>query len=172
MLYYIIYVMSQTFYIFRHGETFATKAGTGYGDQILTAGILEEGRPTIEKMARYLKNIPTDYNVSSEINRCKQTSEIVSKITGKQFVFDERLNEVYMETFQNVTDRLNSLLSEIKAQNYNRILICTHGAIIGTLLGFFTDQKFEEQDLFNFPPPGVLTIVKENQIEQINFNQV
>lgn len=164
--------MNQTFYIFRHGETFATKGGVGYGDKVLTAGILEEGIPTIKRMGEYLKTVETDYNVSSEINRCKQTAGIVSNITGKEFVLDKRLNEPYMESFQNVKDRLESFLQDIDGKNYHTILICTHGAIIGTLLGFFTTQFFAEENMYNFPLPGVLTIARGITIQQINFNQI
>lgn len=161
----------QTFYIFRHGETFASKNGTGYGDQVFTAPILEEGIPIIEAMGEYLKKIKTDYNVSSEIERCRQTVTIISRITGKEFIFDERLNEPFMESFQNISDRLTSLLDDIKKNKYHSILICTHGAIIGTLLGFFTKQQFAEENLYNYPPPGVLTIVKGTFIKQLNFNK-
>lgn len=144
--------MDKTFYIFRHGETFASKGGVGYGDKVFTAPILEEGIPTLERMGEYLKDKETDYNVSSVIERCKQTSGIISRITKKQFVFDKRLNEPFMESFENIKKRLSSLLGEIEEKNYKSILICTHGAIIGALLGFFTAQEFAEENLFSFPP--------------------
>jgi len=126
--------MSKIYYIFRHGLTYALQTSTSYGDSILTAPIIDEGREAIEKIGEYLKDKMTDFNVSSPIIRCKQTSGIVSKITGKEFVFDERLTEYNMESQTSLEDRLKSLLSEINEKDYEKIAICTHGAVISVLI--------------------------------------
>ena len=53
----------------RHGETFATKGNTGYGLQILSASILEEGKPIIVKQGVFLKGKDVDFCVASPVKR-------------------------------------------------------------------------------------------------------
>lgn len=163
--------MRQTFYIFRHGETFATKAGTGYGIRVFTAPILEEGIPTLEKMGVYLKDIHSDYNVSSQVKRCRQTVAIIGKESKKEFVFDKRLNEYFIESFGHFRNRIKSFLLEMEEKQYETILICTHGAVIAGLISLLTGKNFQPYNLFTYPEPGVLTIIKDKTTQQINFNE-
>lgn len=164
--------MPKTFYIFRHGTTYATKTATAYGDTILTASIMDEAKSAIERIGEFLKDKHTDFNVTSPIIRCAQTAEIISKITGKKFVFDNRLTEYTMESHESVDERINSLLLEIEKKDYKNITICTHGAIISILINriMSNSEGLRSYDLFHFPDPGVLVIIKDNNIEEINFN--
>lgn len=158
------------FYIFRHGETFATKASKGYGWRMFSASILNEGIPAIEKMGIYLKSVPSDFNASSHYRRCRQTVGIVSSVCGKGFVFDRRLNEYFLETFNNFHNRLKSFLDFVQKNEYGSVLICTHGACIAVLLKILRGQTPSKQDLFYYPRPGVLTIVEGKKIEEVDFN--
>lgn len=162
----------KTYYIFRHGETFATKAGTGYGFRVFSAPILPEAVAPIRKMGEYLKTIETDVHVSSAVLRCQQTAEIITKTSGKKFSFDKRLNEYFLETVGNLRKRLQSLLTELDKKNYQNIVICTHGACIAMLISILTarHEKPTAFNLFRFPPPGVLTIINANTVQEINFN--
>jgi broad specificity phosphatase PhoE len=162
--------MSKTYYIFRHGETFATKHIQDYGDLIETAEILDEGKPTIERMAEFLETVPTDYNVSSEFHRCRQTVGIVSEITGKQFVFDSRLNEFYKETFDEMKNRLKNFIDEMNASDYQTVLVCTHGALIAGLVSFLIRHDYNRDDMEKYPPPGILIKIDGDQLEQWNFS--
>ncbi len=165
--------MNTKFYIFRHGETFATKAGTGYGVRIFTAGILPEARPPMERMANYLKKIKTDYNISSEFRRCKQTVQIINEITGKQFVYDSRMNEYFLEPYWLLKRRIQSLLNEIERKKYKSVCICTHGAVIAAFLHTLIPETSRMPfNIYNFPMPGVLTIIDRNKAQRINFNQI
>src|SRR3989337_3356148 len=82
-----------TFYILRHGHTYASWNRIPYGETLYSADIIQQGIKSIKKIGKYLKNIESDYNVSSEFKRCRQTVEIISKISGGKFEFDARLNE-------------------------------------------------------------------------------
>lgn len=159
------------FYILRHGETFATKRGIGYGVRIFSAPLLPEARRAIERMANYLKDIPTDYHVSSRIKRCRQTAQIITEITGKEFAFDARLNEYFIETFGHFRKRIQSFLDEMQSSEYKNIVICTHGAGIAGLVSLITKTNFDRYTLFNYPPPGILTIIEKEKLQQINFNK-
>ncbi len=163
--------MNQTFYIFRHGETFVTKGNKwGYGLRVFSAPILPEARPALEKLGAYLKDVSSDYNVSSEFLRCKQTVGIIAEFSDKQFVFDRRLNEHFLEPFGRFRNRLQSFLTEMEQKQYKSVLICTHGACIAALTSFLMTGAVKPMDLFTYPMPGVLTIINNKQMKQIDFN--
>ncbi len=164
--------MSKTYYIFRHGETFATKRNTGYGFKVYTAGILEEGRSVIEKLGEYLKDKQIDFAVSSPVLRCRESAEIVGKIIDKEFVIDKRIREFFLETFWHLKRRVVSFVKEIEASEQENILICTHGAIMAALRDILIEGGFHARHLNLYPKPGILLVIKENQIQQIDFNSL
>lgn len=169
-----------TYYIFRHGETFVTKRGkTGYGlgvfaygFKIYSAPILEEGKPALYKMGEFLKGKPMDAGFSSPLLRCKQTADIITEVTGQEFIFDKRLREFFMESFGSLIGRLQSLLKEIDEKNYESVAICTHAGVIAALISMIIyDKKVPSQfDLLHYPMPGVLTIITDKNLQEINFN--
>ena len=153
-------------YIFRHGETNVTKNHLGsYGDEVFTAPILPEFIPSIEKMGEYLKNIPSEHNFSSEILRCKQTVEVVSRVTGKVFKFDPRINEV--DPDESISDLALRISDFLKSLNKDQtIMICTHGAIIAGIVSLVIKNSFTDGDYLNFPQPGTIWRVT-NKIEEV-----
>jgi len=160
-----------SFYIFRHGETHATWTKTPYGEAVVSAEIIVEGIPAIKNTANYLKQVPSSFNASSELLRCRQTVEIVSEATGKIFVFDRRLNELINESFDVFKNRVMDFLKEIEIKNYENILVCTHGAVIAALKHLITKKRVEASELSDFPEPGVLTLIKDKKVQEINFNK-
>lgn len=158
-----------TYYIFRHGETFATKRWKGfYGWRVFSAPILQEETPMLYRMAEYLKDKPTDFNASSTILRCRQTAGIISEVTGKEFSYDVRLREFFFETFGQLRRRVRSFLEEVDAQHYRSVAICTHGAVITQL----TKQLLSTSTIpikRVFPKPGELYIIKNGSLEKISF---
>lgn len=160
----------KSYYIFRHGQTYFTKNGLIYGDQILTAPILEEAKPVTERFSAYIKNIPTDLNVSSELLRCTQTTKIITEITGKVFSTDKRLNEFFDEPFTDFAQRIKSFLDEIEASEFNDILVCTHGGVMAGFKHWILNNNFPEEKITDYPNPGVLMIIKQGKVEEIDFN--
>lgn len=159
------------YYIFRHGETYFSKHHIPYGDQVETAEILPEKIPVIEKLANYFKDIPTDTNFSSPYRRCHQTVEIVSKITGKIFSFDYRLRDWIpeKETKRQLIDRVTKFVEEIKTQPVNSVSICTHGYPINAIVTYLTQGFVREEDLENFPRPGVVVSVIDGKVSYKDF---
>src|SRR5579859_1331077 len=102
----------KTYYIFRHAR--ALHLGETYGDRILTAEILPEAKPPIERLAQFLKTRPVEECYSSEILRCVQTSRIASKVLKKKFLPDARLNEFYVEQFPEFRDRVKRFWDEME----------------------------------------------------------
>lgn len=159
---------NRTLYLFRHA--LATKSLFGYGDKILTAEILPEGIPPIERMADFLKTVPSDFNVCSEIKRCQQTAAIVTKRAKKEFIFDKRLNEYYKESFGQLRDRVKDFLRDIEVTKHKDILICTHGAVVTAIKNLILKNKFTMFQLYDYPKTGVLLIINGKSIKEIDFN--
>lgn len=162
----------KTFYIFRHGETFASKAGDiSYGENNFNVPLLDEATPTIEKLGDYLKdNTPnSSIKLTSEYFRCVQTSEIVSTKLGTKFVKDSRLNELDSETIAEFTDRLIALLKDIEKSDLEDVLICTHGAVIAALKHLILNGQFSVSKLHDYPKTGVLCVIKDESLQEISF---
>ena len=171
--------MAKTFYLFRHGDTFVTRGqrlwyyptflpetAFSYGIKVFSASILDEAKPTIQKLAKYLKEIHTQFNASSQFRRCRQTVEIVEKETQKEFVFDKRLNEFVFETPWAFRYRVRSFLQDLEKKSFQSVAICTHGAVLALIATILTGQKV------GFPKPGVLVIIKGTEISYKDFNSV
>ncbi|HBP51546.1 MAG: hypothetical protein US68_C0010G0044 [Candidatus Shapirobacteria bacterium GW2011_GWE1_38_10] len=161
------------YYIFRHGETYNSKNRTNYPINNFEVKILPEGIPVIKKLATYLKEVKSDFNVSSEYLRCKQTTEIVTKITGKNFETDSRINEfsrkLAQESFEIFSERIRNFLDELNSKNNKTVIICTHGAVIAGLKSYLLKNTFERDDLIDYPRPGVLLKIEDRKIETIDF---
>lgn len=157
-----------TWYLFRHA--LATHSTNGYGEQILTAKILPEAIPPIKKMAAYLTHIPDSFNLSSELTRCVQTAQIITKITGKKFITDPRLNEYYQNTFAEFKDRVIDFLQSLNQNNSAQILICTHGAVIAAIKHLLLSGNFFQSQLNDYPECGQLLIIKNKKTKLLDFN--
>lgn len=162
----------KTLYLFRHGLTAAIKERRTYGDDLLSAEILPEGKPVIERIGMYLKAVPKSKNYSSEFRRCRQTVEIIENISAKEFIFDKRLNEFQTgipETQVQFLARMDSFYLDIQLVSEDDIIICTHGAVIAAILNLsrFGTAEFVEP---YYPDPGILLIVRGEEIKQIDFN--
>jgi broad specificity phosphatase PhoE len=158
---------NKRFYIFRHGQTFATKYHTGYGWKVFSADILDEGKEELARLGKYLKDVKTDYNVSSRIKRCRQTAQIISDNSGKNFSFDKRLNEFFLETYGNLKRRINSFLEDLEKEGYESVLICTHGAVMNVMVNILTVQNLKLSNLFIYPDPGTLLIIEDGKLKDI-----
>jgi broad specificity phosphatase PhoE len=166
---------SHQFFVFRHG--LATLSNTGYGDQVLTAPLLPEGIPSIERLATFLKDIPTDFHYTSEVLRCTQTADIVQKITGKEFQSDPRLNEYHQEPFQQFAERVENFLNDVieKADRYKQthpateqpvsIVICTHGAVIAGIKHFLMSGTFSQEFELDYTQPGELLQIWKKSVQ-------
>ena len=159
---------SKTIYLVRHG--LATHSKRGYGKRKLTAPILPEGEAAIRRLAESLISVPDNFNISSEIIRCRQTSAIISEITGKQFTFDARLNEGNRETIMQIRQRALSFIQDVEKVPQKNIIICTHGVIIAAIKNLIITNKFVTRMMTDYPLPGELMIIDGNNVKMTNFN--
>ena len=160
-------------FIFRHGITYFSKNDIPYGDLIETAEILPEAVPTIKKVGEYLVEIPTNINFTSPYKRCLQTSEIVSGITGKKFEVDENLHDwdPRSETIQEMVERILKFSNKLQNNNVESVAICTHGYPINALIAYFTKGGIQQEDLENYPNPGVLVSIENGKVSFKDFNK-
>ncbi len=168
---------SKTFYILRHGETYATKNNTNYSPNDPNPPILEEGMGVLQKIGEYFKNIESEVNLVSEYLRCQMTADIVSKIADMQFISEPLLNEAQTmgvekksETISEFLDRTKRLYEKIISSENKSLFLITHGANIGTLKSLLVKGVATEESIYDFPKPGVLTVIKNNQISELDFN--
>lgn len=156
--------------IFRHG--LATHSTEGYGDQVFSAPLLEEGITAIERLAEYLKGRASDSQYCSEVLRCRQTAAIVSRATGKDFQFDRRLNEYHQETFTELSQRVADFLSEVNQANPTpkTFWICTHGAVIAALRHLIIEGAFTAEQELDYTKPGEILEIHQANIQVHTFN--
>lgn len=162
--------MTPHWYIFRHG--LATHSKTGYGDQIVTAQVLPEGIPPVQRLARYMQPLPYDHGVRSEFLRCQQTAAIVTEITGRAFVTDVRLNEAVNESFESVRERVGAFVTEMQAASYEHLWVCTHGIVIAALKHWITEGDFKKRDENDYIMPGELLKIAGTTPQVVRFEPV
>lgn len=158
------------YYIFRHGQTLNSKFHLPYPKNNKSVEILPEGIPALKKLAKYLKNIKSNHNFSSEYLRCQQTTAIVANISGLKFKKDKRLNEKSGENFSDFKKRVKDFVDEIDKMNYEIVVICTHGAVIAALRKTLLKKSLRITNLPFYPKTGVLMKVYGKEIEYIDFN--
>lgn len=167
-------------YIFRHGLTYEVKYKKRYILDNKDVPILPESLESIKRIGEYLQKFPLDFFVSSSYLRCTETAQAISKIIEKPFVLDERLIDYQtagdlppgtkrLEYFDSFEKRIMNFFQEMQSKQYKNVAICTHGIVVAALKNLVLDKNIEEYTL-NYPPPGVLTIIKEGKIEEIDFN--
>jgi broad specificity phosphatase PhoE len=164
-------------YIFRHGDTkisgsLVAKIFSHHGDTH-TMPILPKSIPTLKKIGKYLKNIPTDVNFCSPYLRCVDSAKIAGTIAGKIYRADERIREFKEkgEKFSSFRKRVADFLEEIDKKGYSAVSICTHGAVIAALKHLKTHGNFFFFQVLDFPKPGNLIIIKNGEVNMVNFNK-
>src|SRR4030066_1983435 len=162
------------YYIFRHGETYYSKNDLHYGDDFEKAEILPEAVPITEKLANYLKDKISDHNHTSPYKRAIQTTDIISKITGKIFIPDERIREEGLsraeETLEQLEQRLKNFVNEMEKLNTTSVSVCSHGWPIAAMKALILKGYITKKDLGEFPKCGQLTIIENKNIKILDFN--
>ena len=158
----------KTIYLVRHG--LSTLSKHGYGKRKLTADLLPQGEPAVERIARYLEDVPESLNISSDLPRCRHTAAIITRITGKLFTFDKRLSEYYHETFTEFKSRIYDVLKDLSAAPEQNLIICTHGSVIAGITYFIMEHKFIYKNLYDYPKEGELLLIQNQKSRKLSFN--
>jgi broad specificity phosphatase PhoE len=165
-------------YIFRHGKTaFSGKTpwqDRSYGSKTETAEILPEGIPVLKRLGKYLKDIATDFNVSSPYLRCKQTVAIVGNESGKHFTFDPLLHDIdhRVEKPWDTAKRITAFYKELTTHNppHTSVCVCTHGYPIAMLKSLILTGKVNLLRIMDYPTTGVLLSIVDGKVSYEDFN--
>jgi broad specificity phosphatase PhoE len=163
-------------YILRHGDT--TESGNlffrlfGHKGSSFNLPILPKGLPPLQKIGEYLKSVPTEANFCSPYIRCVDSAKVVGKIADKKFDNESRISEFERngEGFGYFYKRVKNFFDDIKSKKYSSVSICTHGAVIAALKHLATGRSFHRLQIWDFPKPGNLIVIKDSKVEILNFN--
>ena len=150
-------------YVVRHGETIENANNCLVGR--INSSLTEKGIEQAKQVGNYFKDKKIDLIVSSPLDRCKQTSEIISnnnipiyysdsllgrdhgEFTGKprdSINFDEYWNYnkniqyERAESVKDLYDRIAKLIEELKEKfNDKSIIIVTHSGVMRVLYYYF-----------------------------------
>ena len=173
-------------YEVRQGETLENANNCLVGR--LNSSLTEEGINQAKKVSEYFKNKNIDLIVSSPLDRCKQTSEIISdnkipiiysdsllgrdhgEFTGKpkeSINFDEYWNynkNIKYERAESVKDlynRVAKLVEDIKEKYYDKnVIIVTHSGIMRVLYYYFK----------GIPDDGILSEITIRNCEVFEYD--
>lgn len=161
---------NNTFYFFRHGETFYSKNNVPYGNDVHLAEILPEGIPAIERLGQKLATFPLDVGYSSTYHRVLQTVEIVNTHLNIRFGKDHRLDEMSVEeSIEDVGKRVQAFLEDPNVLKNKHIAVCTHGAVLAAAKHLIQTGVFTPYDLPDYPKPGVLWIFNGKELQEHSF---
>lgn len=173
-------------YVVRHGETIENSNNCLCGR--INSSLTEKGIEQAKEIRKYFENKNIDLIVSSPLDRCKQTSEIISnnqipisysdsllgrdhgEFTGvhkSKINFDEYWNynlNIKYESAENIRDLYNrvKLLIEDLKNKYNdkNIIIVTHSGILRVLYYYFA----------GIPENGVLSEIEIKNCEVYEYD--
>lgn len=90
-----------TFYLVRHGETEANKAGILQGQ--MDVPLSEKGRRQARLVAEALSGVQLDAVYSSDLSRARETAEAIMQGRTCPLVLDKRLRELHMGAISGLT---------------------------------------------------------------------
>lgn len=153
-------------YVMRHGCTRMNKEHLYNGQ--LDEDLIEEGIEGAKEASKTVKDLKLDVIFCSPLIRAKHTCDIVN-CNNVQVIYDNRLKErtlgevdgknlesegISDENFYNyyfksdikgfediptLFKRVHSFLDELKKQEYNNVLIITHGGVLRAINYYFND---------------------------------
>ena len=173
-------------YVVRHGETIENANNCLVGR--INSSLTEKGIEQAKKVKEYFKDKTIDLIVSSPLDRCKQTSEIISdnnipivytesllgrnhgEFTGKprdSINFDEYWNYnkniqyKKAESVKDLYDRIAKLMDDLKGEFKDKsIIIVTHSGVMRVLYYYFN----------GIPENGILSEITIRNCEVFEYD--
>ena len=172
-------------YVVRHGETMENANNCLVGR--INSPLTEKGKEQAKQVSNYFKNKKIDLIVSSPLDRCKETAQIISnnlpiiysdkllgrdhgEFTGKprdSINFDEYWNykkNIQYEKAESVKDlynRVATLIDDLKEKYKDKnIIIVTHSGIMRVLYYYFK----------GIPDDGVLSEITIRNCEVFEYD--
>jgi len=129
-------------FMVRHGETdrYYSDTPTVDAERQLT----ENGREQMEKVGEYLQNFAPTRIYSSPLDRCRDSAEIISKITNAPLELTNQLLEIYStEPRREAGERGESIFGTVlKDHAGKQVVAVTHQYIIGYVVADFLNISY------------------------------
>ena len=168
-------------YVMRHGKTKMNRDGVFNGRK--DEDITEEGIEQAKKAGEIIKNINLDVIYCSTMVRAKHTCELVN-INNVPVIYDDRLvertfgeadgnllsefgisyddfcNYYYQcdipsyEDMSTLFKRVTDFLEDLKKQDYQSVLVVTHGCLTRAIYHYFNGIPEDGNLLRNYPRPN------------------
>ncbi len=139
-------------YYYRHGETYYSSKGLGYGDKEYEALLTEKGRQQIGLLgAELARRGPFDLHLTSPLPRAVQSSTLVQTHLGSELGIDPALAEGIKESREQIWMRVEKLAERLIKGPHQKILLSSHGLICCCLAAYFRGQTWRNMNLENLP---------------------
>ena len=163
-------------YVARHGQTNYNDLGLCNSSPNTDVHLTDVGTNQAGNLANKLKDVSIDQIFISELKRTKQTADIVNQFHNAPVKADARLNdnrsgyedkhfsEYYAaldssndkwsvrfndgESLEDVKERVRNFLHELKAKDFNSVLVVTSMAIVQAIYGIL--GNYSNQEAWNF----------------------
>ena len=145
--------MKKIIYYHRHGETYYTARGMGYGDKEHEALLTENGRKQVNLLgAELARRGPFDLYLTSPLPRAVQTATIIQHYLNMELGVEPALIEGIKESRESIWGRVERMAERLVKQPQQKILLSTHGFICCCLAAYFRGQTWRNMSLENPPP--------------------
>jgi broad specificity phosphatase PhoE len=180
------------FVLVKHGETKEGRRGIILGS--LPGELSIGGKKEIKIISEKIKKSGLEPEIifSSNLNRAKQSAEIISKTLGLEIKYDKLLRErasgvaegkkenevdwesyerTYLpyrrhedgESFIEVRNRAKTFLLKIKKTKYESIIIVSHSVFLAMFLSILRKFSIKKALKFNFKNPIVVRAIKKER---------
>lgn len=172
--------LKNKYYIARHGQSLSNDRGffSSWPEKKVSK-LIADGRYQIKLNAKLFKKIGLDFIFASDLQRTKETAEIISKVVKISVVFDKRLREIdfgifngkmvedYYGYFKNQTERFTKrvpkgenlkdvqkrmvdfIKEKEKKYTGKTILIVSHGGPLWLLESYIKNKTIRQTVLFH-----------------------
>lgn len=165
-------------YVVRHGQTNYNELGLCNSDPRVDVHLTKVGIDQAHKLAENLKVASIDQVFVSELKRTKQTAQIINEFHDAPIVADARLNDIKFgfegrhyseyqsaldqaenkwttrfnsgESIEDLRERTQSFLDDLKTRGYHTVLIVTSGGVMQAIYGIIGNHSIEEA--WNYRP--------------------
>jgi broad specificity phosphatase PhoE len=165
-------------YVARHAETNYNLKDIFNGDPTVNVYLTPKGIEQAVLLAESLKNTPIDLIITSQFPRTKETAKLVNKYHRAPFIEDKRLGDIVTgfegksvkqykemrevaenkwtfklkdgESFEDVRNRVQSYMDDLRSRNEGSVLIVTHLVILKLIYAICNDLPNEEAERLEF----------------------
>jgi broad specificity phosphatase PhoE len=144
--------LKKLIYYYRHGETYYSARGMGYGNKEYEAVLTDKGRQQAALLgAEMARRGPFDLFMTSPLPRAVQTATIVQTHLDIEFQVEMALIEGMGQRHEEIWKRIEKMIERLMKSPHETILLSTHGFLCCCLSAYFRGQTWRNMDMTNPP---------------------